>query len=511
MEGTRQHILERIYAWEMDFEAPNILLLKSHPGAGKSAIAATVVERLRPSARYGSSFFFRREMASVMSPHSLWRTVAYDLARRHSTIRNHLVTALKANESLPATVNIDTLFRQLIQDPLTASGKIAVERLPVIVVDALDECGGFDGQYSDYRKGLLRTLKNWSRLPRKFKLVVTSRGESDIERLFSMIDHYPLEILTGRNIDSASSGDIEVFLRHGFQQIANRYPSLGSDWPGEEVTKTMNDRSAGLFIWPKTVLKFLERGEPQQILKLILQGGGAGGMSSLYTWILNAAFPNPTGDDIQKLRSVLGALIFHRIPLDLPSLARLLSIEDSVVEYICNGLQSVLDCEGAARIHHQSFVDFLINPKECPPDFLINRERENRTITLACLQTMKCHLRFNICDLKSSYLRNNDVPDLALRVAKFISPYLDYASRFWASHLTDTAFSKQLFESIQYFIRNQFLFWLEALSLAKRAHIGSGMLQLLVDWMRVHIQSTPVQKKKLKYLIRNSIKTIHFQ
>src|SRR5450432_2070782 len=123
MEGTRQDILARVDAWAVNIDAPNILRINGHPGVGKSAITSSLVENWRSSGRLGSSFFFRRGRANVMTPNALWRTVAYDLGRRYPSIRKHLVTVLNANETLPSTSNADTLFRQLIHEALTACEK----------------------------------------------------------------------------------------------------------------------------------------------------------------------------------------------------------------------------------------------------------------------------------------------------------------------------------------------------------------------------------------------------
>lgn len=484
MEGTRRDILTEIDSWATDLDASNILWVNGHPGAGKSAIATTVVERFESSGRICSSFFFRRERASVMTPHALWRTVAYNLARRYTAIRQHLVCVLNENEDLPNISHIDTLFRGLIREPLMANEEMAVDKFPIIVVDALDECGGLNGRHSDYRKGLMRTLESWSNLPRKFKLLIFSRKESDIEILFSRTSHKSLEILTGEKVTSQSSEDIRTFLKCELQKIALQYRSLPHNWPGDEVVEELNTRAGGLFIWPKTVVKQLEHGEPQDTLEKIL-AGEAGGMKSLYAWILNAAFPDPSKRTIQHFRAVLGTVIFSKTPIDAASLACLFSFEGSVIDHICNGLKSVIDCEDTIQILHQSFADFLVDPGECLPDFRIERKREGRNITLACLNVMKTHLRFNICDLKTSYVRNDDVPGLATRVKSRISRCLRYASLSWASHIAEITFDSELLEGIQYFTQNQFLFWLEVLSLIKRVNVGSKMLQTLIDWIRV--------------------------
>jgi hypothetical protein len=489
MDGTRQDILATIDEWADDFDAPNILWLTGHPGIGKSAIASSLVEHLRGKLRLGSSFFFLRARAASMTPNALWRTVAYDLARQYPLARKHLVATLNANETIHNTVNVDTLFRELIHEPLTKDDGIPAGRLPVVVIDALDECGGLEGQHSEHRRSLVATLKSWSRLSKRFKLVVTSRGENDIERLFSTTAHQALEIPAGEIVTSQSSDDIRKFFKKEFQQIAAPYPSLlASGWPDDETIEKLTIKAAGLFIWAKTVLKFVTRGAPKRKLNEFLKGSGVDGMAALYSWILNAAFPNPSEEEIGSFRSLVGTIILAKAPLSASSLEHLLSIESDMIEYIRNGLQSVVESRDTLRINHQSFVDFLIDPKECPPMFHIELNRENGTLTAACLQVMKIHLKFNICDLRSSYLRNEDVPGLATRVEKLIPPHLSYSCCFWASHLAETAFDTQTFHLLEHFMSHQFLFWLEVLSLLKRVNLGSSIIRLLVDWIRVRFQ-----------------------
>jgi hypothetical protein len=176
LEGTRLDLLERIKEWTTDFSAPNILWLKGHPGVGKSAIATSMVEHLRATKRLGSRFFFQRQKANIMTSSALWRTIAYDLARRYPTIRKAIITKLKQDDLSLTTVNVDKLFLLLIREPLIESESNLEELLPVVVIDALDECGGLEGQYSADRKTLMRTFTSWSGLPAKFKLIITSRG-----------------------------------------------------------------------------------------------------------------------------------------------------------------------------------------------------------------------------------------------------------------------------------------------------------------------------------------------
>ncbi|KIM26984.1 hypothetical protein M408DRAFT_72023, partial [Serendipita vermifera MAFF 305830] len=491
MEGTRQDILAEINSWLDDIDAPNILWLKGYPGVGKSAISSSLVEQLRSSVRLGSSFFFQREKPNVMTPHALWRTVAYDLGRQYPNVRKCLISTLKEDESIPNTVNVDKLFRQLIHDPLVASEDIPVGRLPVVVIDALDECGGLDGQYSEHRVGVLRTLKIWSQLPKKFKLFVTGRNESDIGQFFSTTEHHLIEVFAGTSVKPQSFEDIKKYLTDRFQQIAARYPnSLSSDWPGSQVATKLTGMAGGVFIWARTVADFTARGDPKEQLNRIMEGDGAGDLARLYSLILNTSFPSPTKSVEECFRSVLGTVILAKTPLPTSTLANLLSLEDTKLEFIYNGLQSVMDTLGTPRIYHQSFVDFLIDQSKCPSQFFIDIKQESRALTIACFRIMESRLKFNICGFESSHLRNRDIPNLAARVDECIPPYFSYACCFWASHLEDTLFESEVMDHVQIFMSKQFLHWLEVLSLTSRVNTASQMMWILVDWIRVSFPKT---------------------
>jgi NACHT domain len=491
LEGTRRDILEKINTWMTDFDAPNILWLKGHPGVGKSAICSSIVEQLGASKRLGSRFFFQRQAATSMTTSALWRTVAYDLARQYPTVRMHLLAALKEDETIPTTVDVDKLFRQLIEEPIVASGEIPLDSLPVVVMDSLDECGGLDGQHSEARRSLMRTLGSWSRLPGRFKLMVTSRDESDIARVFSKTKHYPIEISAGQRVEAQSSQDIQTFITSQLQElVVDQYEdTLPPGWPGPQIVEDLADKAAGLFIWAQTVTKFISLGEPQQRLNLVLEGSGTGDMNTLYSQILSTAFGHANKEEIDNFRRVLGTVILAKEPLAFLSLRLLLSLEATAVKQICNGLQSILESKETLRFHHQSFVDFLIDPDRCPQTFLIGPEQERRRLTLACLQTMKRELKFNICRLESSYVRNYDIPDLDSRVKECISVHVSYSCNFWAKHLEETKFDIEILDHIEYFMSSQFLFWLEVLSLTKRVNVASTMLLRLIDWLKVSFQS----------------------
>jgi hypothetical protein len=488
MDGTRHDIFSKIDEWLNDFDAPNILWIKGHPGAGKSAIASSLVERLFQSRRLGASFFFQRDNAATTNSNALWRMVAFELSRRYPDVRKSLVAKLRADEIQPTTVNTDNLFQQCIFDPLVASGDIPTGRLPVIVVDALDECGGLEGQASAQRKALMKSLDSWSKLPKKFKLVVTSRGEMDIERTFRATSHFSIVISTGDDVDMHSSNDIRTYFKQEFRRVVSDYESLNDEWPGEPTIDSLTKKAAGLFIWAKTVIRFIEMGSPKAQLELISEGSGFDDLTRLYTRLLKIAFPARNVKHNDKVRSILATVVLAKRPLPVSAITELLNIERDVMEDVCKRMGSVLDTQRFLKISHKSFEDFLLDETACPLSFHIRSDYWNQSLTIACLNTMEKGLKFNICGLESSHLRNSDVPNLTSRVESCISPELSYSCFFWAEHLSKSEYDDELYSKIQGFMDNRFLYWLELLSLCKQMTRISG-LELLNGWIVVSVQS----------------------
>ncbi|PVF94474.1 hypothetical protein CPB86DRAFT_45312, partial [Serendipita vermifera] len=482
MSGTRQDILEQIDIWMADMHVPNILWMKGHPGVGKSAIASSVVERLTEARRLGSSFFFQRDRATVTTPHALWRRVAFDLGCQYPTIRRSLVAKLENGEVPPTTVNVDKIFQHFIREPLLESGGIPGGRLPVVVVDALDECGGLEGQISSHRESLMQTLERWPGFPKEFKLIVTSRDEADIRRMFEKTKHQIIEIVSGRMVNSQSSKDINSFLTTQFQRIAEGIMMDPAEWPGTHVVNELTLRAAGLFIWARTIIRFVALGDPDEQLNLILEGSGTGDMGELYSRMLQISFPKPTSHVTSAFKAILGTTILARTPLSASTIADLLSIKFTTMNYICGPLGCVLEWGETLHIIHQSYSDFLVDTNACPPNVLVELKETNRRITLACLNAMRTGLRFNICDIKSSHVQNSDMIDLDLRIKQRVPPHLQYSCFFWVDHLVESSHDTEIMDLVKGFMDNHFLFWLEVLSLCKRVNVASSILSLLAEW-----------------------------
>jgi len=202
MEVTRTNVIAKINDWLGDIDSRNIFWLKGSPGAGKSAISATMAAQLRAENRLGPYFFFESGHNTLGNPTSLCRTFSADLAMFHPYLRTKIVETLKELRVDPSVPDVKAHFQHLVREPLQSALQ-SLSEYPVFIIDGVDECAT-----PEHRRMLLETLKRWAELPHQFKLLVTSRDYHDIATsLRSVSVNHVLR--TGDLVDGNSSAEIE--------------------------------------------------------------------------------------------------------------------------------------------------------------------------------------------------------------------------------------------------------------------------------------------------------------
>ena len=492
MEGTRKGVFKEIDGWLDDFSAPNILWISGSPGSGKSAVASSLVSELNQRERLASYFFCKRDHARLGDPAVLWRTVAFDLARFHPGVKSILLEFLKKANFM----NTDILlhFRCLIEEPLLKNRDRSSAPSPVIVLDALDECGSDESQ-STQRRILLKTIALWSRLPLTCKLVVTSRDEPiQAPNHDDPLYYHHIVLETGDSVSHSTADDIRVFFEKSFADIRPKL-GLSNIWPGKPKEIQLTKRAAGLFIWAKTTIAFIaeNQGNPNTKLQLILKGElgkGREKIDSLYRQILHFAFKSATEPQLELFRAVIGAIAIAKVPLHRSDLKHYLGREDDEddrqISAILHNLSSVISMgdNGLLHLRHLSFVEFLTDAKRCR-QFFIDEVKHRRNLTLACLRLMNRDLKFNICGVETSHCRNDD-----MKKPIPIPAHLLYSCRFWSEHLEEDEKKhdrSKLLKEIEYFLYNHFLFWLEVLSLAKEVPVAQRALLTTIRWLGVSV------------------------
>ncbi|KAI5896471.1 WD40 repeat-like protein [Schizophyllum commune H4-8] len=139
---------------------------------------------------------------------------------------------------------------------------------------------------------------------------------------------------------------------------------------------------------------------------------------------------------------------------------------------------------------HTSFRDFLLDGSASGPFAIELRAESHADLADACLCILNGELRFNICQLPTSFSLNEDIADLPKRIEQNMSLSLQYACRATGSHLELSSsapaenISPRIYPAVERFLRRGYLFWLEACSLLQADEGAISELQSYLAWSR---------------------------
>ena len=477
MDGTREFLLKQLIGWvtteqEKD-EKRNTYWIYGLPGIGKTSLAHSICAMLHERNHLAGAFFCRRDDGNLNEPRNILPTLIHKLARILPPFRRVVAECLRNDPNLTPGSMKHTLLLELIRK-LSHPPK----RTLVFVIDAMDECGD-----ARSRPGILRALTDAAAHAQWLKIIITSRPEADIRRVFdTLVDssHEQYDLAA----DTEASSDLRTFTQIRFDRIASeRY--LPSPWPGQSLFDRAISRAAGLFVFIETIARALEQCEdPTEHLKSTLEASVGPGLTSLYglySSILKARIVHST----TEFRRVIGVLLMaapHR-PLCEETIAELTRVRLDLVKMWVADLSSLLyrdeGANGGIRVRHLSISDFFLS-NDCHSDYHVNVRDANLDLGMDCLRTMIEQLRFNICELGDSRLANTDVKDLPSRIKKNISDALQYSSLYWSNHLCfdGTNGDHRVLESLRKFFEGPYsLFWIEVLSIMGMIPIGVPSLR----------------------------------
>ncbi len=156
-------------------------------------------------------------------------------------------------------------------------------------------------------------------------------------------------------------------------------------------------------------------------------------------------------------------------------------------------------------VYHASFPEFVFSRARAGISLSLHRNYPtHRVIDVSCdapahhgvLARIMQSLHFNMCNLRSSYVFDSEVPGLNASIDKTFSPTLRYVSRHWARHLLWVVLAKKgtddLFCSLKDFLCNKLLCWIETMSLIGAKSECSSLLKDVESWLkRVRTQLPP--------------------
>ena len=486
MEGTRESRLKEIVNWvtnkseEKDLLHDNTYWIYGFPGIGKTSLAHSICAILHDQRQLAGAFFCRRDDPNLSEPRNILPTLIYKLAENSPPFRKIVANYLRNDPNLTPESMKGSLFRDLLDNlPYGPNNSL------VFVIDAFDECGN-----NRSRPALLRLLTGATASASWLKIIITSRPEADIQRVFDGLT--PSSYLKyDLAKDHEASHDLRTFAQSEFGLVAQDW-DLSPPWPEESLLDKLISRANGLFIFIKTLALALEHCvDPTEFLEATLKEAGAElkPLYELYSNILKSRIVHTTAE-FQRVIGVLLTAAPYRALCD-ETIAELAGVGPNLVKKWLNDLSSLLyrdeGTNGGIRVRHLSISEFLVS-NDCPCDYRINLRDANVKLGIACVKTMASQLRFNICGLEDSRLANADVEDLPSRITENISDSLQYSSLNWSNHLcfTPDENDRQVWESLKEFVEGLWpLFWVELLSLMGMVSIGVPSIRKVISWAKV--------------------------
>ena len=413
--------------------------------------------------------------------------MAHDLASQNPGVKQRLAATIRNRNWLKQTTDIIQQWERLLVKP---SAELPSDRFILLIIDALDESGDVQS-----RNHLLSILAHRTReLPSNVRILLTSRPLNDISQALQSSTHIRSKVI-GDIPKSFTNRDIASYISARLNQI----PDLFVD---ANRLNFLVDCSEGLFQWACVACEFIQgngklSSPEERFLKLFNSSTTPSltKLDGLYDTILQEVCADNDQDDMHAFRSVMSQILVLFEPLSLDAL---IAIQKHFPSGHANRIRSVLKHMGSVlsgvtshsipiQPLHSSFRDYLTDYSRSK-GFYVDVSLHRNDLAFAILQVMKAELCFNICDLETSYSLNSDIFNLVEKIKQSISPSLFYSCRYWANHVQQaTSFHSKIATQVKEFLNQQFLFWIEVLSLVKSVHIAAYSISLIIPMVTVSL------------------------
>jgi len=422
LPDTRVALLDKIQGWALNPEGQRALLLHGAAGKGKSAIVHTVAIKLESLGVAVVPFFAFNRSARDRSLSQLIPTWAKQLAESNSQYLRYLGTL--SPRQLQSSDTHDLLIKGLA----SVDGKMPL----IFTIDALDECAAEEAH--DLSR-ILRELLSSSELPHFVRFLFTFRPDKSIISPFSDLPALDLSI---DDVDGTAT-DIHTFVAH---QLRPDLQDMIEDVAN--ASQTLFQCAAVLCLELKSAQGPRLSSDRRDFLQRVRKAPGQP-LYATYRAILERHFNKRRVKLLQLFRRVMSWIFLVQSPQPrqvLQAFAAMLLPDDgrSDVDEILAWLGSLLSGtmpEDNAPIHplHTSLRDFLLDINASHPFSIDLGRASQEEITWACLRIMNTGLKFNICELPTSFALNSEIEDLPQRVEEHISPGLRYACLATAQHM----------------------------------------------------------------------------
>ncbi|KAL6805373.1 hypothetical protein J3E68DRAFT_441833 [Trichoderma sp. SZMC 28012] len=485
IESTKGGLFEKAYNWILtnenylqwrDNAESRLLWIKGDPGKGKTMLLCGIIDELkkdRPT-RNVCHFLCQATDSRLDNATSILRGLLHTIIGRQPILFSHMRDGYeKAGKKLFEDTNswysLSEIFLNLINDP-------NLESL-TIIIDALDECKTNLSQLLDL------IAKDLSSSSSKAKWLLSSRNEQDIIDVLATAKNrraISLEL----NADSVSKA-IEDYVDHQVQALST-LKEYTKDQEAK-VKKYLHENANGTFLWVALVcaqLKGAPRSDP-----LPKSSEYPAELNSLYgrmiTKVCNPGIPG-------QGRKILAIATVSRRPLTITEFNSLVNTSEDQRQSLelvwgdilgyCGSFLTLRD--GTVYFVHQSAKDFLITEASAQlfPDGL---RLVHANIFQHCISAMHKTLKRNMYGLKNPGSLANQVTLDQVKSSTLTS--VAYCCIYWIHHFEqslaaaalDTSENTERHKVLYTFLREKYVYWLEALSLLNSIYTGREDLQRL--------------------------------
>jgi hypothetical protein len=512
-EGTRVGLISDAQDWARNSASRSFFILSGAAGTGKSTVVRELFRRLEDEGRLVASFFFVRSDAGALgSMHSVFPTIAFQLASLQSTIRPYI--AIAAREFMKSSSrSLQEQLQTLILTPLCAANRRISSRSdkPItIILEALDEASGDLDIFLDLLKVLV------DKHPR-IRILITTRPESHILHAFNKAgvntSSHRAEM---EHIDrDVSDGDIRHFLKTNFDKLRWRN-ELYSAHP--DAIEVLTKRAGGLLIYARTVINHLAVNNPEKAvhrLSAILDNtrgpAGLSALDRLYTYVLENAYDK---EDMRipsirrRVTAVLAALVVLQDQVTIKVLAILMEVTEDEAVRTVEELRSIISFSGpdlrkdTIRPLHLTLREFLVDKERCKnSDFFIDRLPHHAKVAESCLRILNKELHRDMCQLGDAFKDKYGMKCVESRVREHILAHVQYASAYWFAHVVENEPSTEVRTLLGVFCEKKFLEWIETMSLMNRLRPGIQALLRVHSWTEVSL----ILSNTLQYIMMLTI------
>ncbi|KAF9481793.1 hypothetical protein BDN70DRAFT_875930 [Pholiota conissans] len=480
--GTRVRIRDDITKWANDTssESSSVYWLVGQAGSGKTTIAHTIARRFEFAGDaddkivLGGNFFCSRQMKETRSAMRIVRTIAYHLARRCKAFAD----ALDCTDFDIIHQGVCAQLQKLLIEPWRQVQSTEATQIPhfLVIIDALDEID--DQRGSEFLRDLLDSINKYGL--RGLKFFATSRPdpglvdhlESFPNKQFYHLQQVPME---------EAEADITAYLNA-------ELPNL----QGTQELKNLVGQAAGLFIYAATVVKYLGKCSPPEQRGRISRLPPSGIPQSrkdtslldrLYLQVLQDAFDSFEDDDVDFDRrlKIMHTFLCSAEPVSINIVAKLLFPPEDpdfteTISHVLASLHAVLYTQNHMVLsYHKSFTDFMFDQNRAKR-FWCDTPQFDLLLSNSCFRVMDIGLKFNIANIETSFILDQDNPALPDAVKQNILPVLRYSCFSWGYHLAKTD-SHKLVDTLSRFLKLPVLFWVEAMNLMGSRSLCERMLR----------------------------------